>query len=380
MPTRVQSTADATAEMRHHAGRAVAVCAGPWRIGKTPDPAGCERALAEGRPSALTFDLGAVSEWDSSLVVHVLRLIDAAERAGIETRLDSLPDNIRRLVALARAVPEGATGRDDGMGEGLLARIGQRAIGLHRSTLDVLEFVGQTTAGFLRLLTGRVGFRMKDFWVLVQQCGSDALRIAGLIAVLVGLILAFVGAIQLLKFGAEIYVADLVGIAMVREMGALMTGIIMAGRSGAAFAATIGTMQVNEEVDALTTLGLDPIDFLVVPRALALMLMMPLLCLYADALGILGGLVIGVFMLDLPPIQYWNETRSIVTMTQVNIGVVKAAVFGAIVAMSGCYYGIRAGRNAAAVGQATTSAVVVAIVYIVIADAAFAVVLNALKI
>jgi phospholipid/cholesterol/gamma-HCH transport system permease protein len=170
-------------------------------------------------------------------------------------------------------------------------------------------------------------------------------------------------------FGAQIYVADAVGIGMVRVMGAIMTGIIMAGRTGAAFAAQLGTMQTNEEIDALQTLGISPMEFLVLPRMLALMLMMPLLCVYADLMGIFGGFIVGVGMLDITPMQYYNQTKAAVSFTNLSIGLVHSAVFGVLVALSGCLRGMQCGRSASAVGEATTSAVVTAIVSIIIATA-----------
>ena len=193
--------------------------------------------------------------------------------------------------------------------------------------------------------------------------------IVSLISVLVGLILAFVGAIQLKMFGAQIYVADVVGIGMVRIMGAIMTGIIMAGRTGAAFAAQIGTMQVNEEIDALKTSGISPMEFLVLPRMLALIVMMPLLCLYADVMGILGGIVVGIGMLDLEPDRIPQPDPEAVTMTYLWIGLFHSAVFGVLVAMAGCLRGMQCGRSASAVGEATTSAVVTSIVAIIVATA-----------
>jgi phospholipid/cholesterol/gamma-HCH transport system permease protein len=219
------------------------------------------------------------------------------------------------------------------------------------------------------LFTGKARFQRHDLWLIIQQTGVQALPIVSLISLLVGLILAFVGAVQLRKFGAQIYVADLVGIGMVRVLGAIMTGVIMAGRTGASFAAELGTMQVNEEIDALKTLGIPPIEFLVLPRMLALMLMMPLLCFYADLMGLLGGLIVGVNMLNLNLMEYINETRSIVDLTNIWIGIFHGFVFGVLVALSGCFRGMQCGRSAAAVGQATTSAVVTSIVCIVVATA-----------
>ena len=190
-----------------------------------------------------------------------------------------------------------------------------------------------------------------------------------LITLLVGLILAFVGAIQLKLFGAQVYVADIVGIAMVRVMGAIMTGIIVAGRTGAAFAAQIGTMQVNEEIDALKTMGISPVEFLVIPRMIALIIMMPLLCIYADLMGILGGMVVGVGMLGINPIEYLNRTQEALKLTTFWIGLFHSAVFGVLVALSGCLRGMQCGRSASDVGYAATSAVVTGIVSIIVATA-----------
>jgi phospholipid/cholesterol/gamma-HCH transport system permease protein len=183
------------------------------------------------------------------------------------------------------------------------------------------------------------------------------------------MILAFVAAIQLKMFGAQIYVADVVGIGVVRVMGAIMTGIIMSGRTGAAFAAQLGTMQVNEEIDALETLGFSPVEFLVLPRMVALMLMMPLLCVFSDLMGVLGGMIVGVGMLDLGVIEYVNESRHALSITQFLIGLFHSFVFGILVAVSGCLRGIQCERSASAVGYAATSAVVTGIVSIVVATA-----------
>jgi len=215
---------------------------------------------------------------------------------------------------------------------------------------------------------------------VIEECGPNALPIVTLISFLVGLILAFMGAVQLRTFGAQVYVADLVAIAATREMGCLMTGIIMAGRTGAAFAAQLGTMRVNEEIDALITMGIPPMDFLVLPRMLALVVMMPLLTVYSDLLAIFGGAFVGVTMLDLGLVEYLERTQAALTLTNFFLGIIKGSVFGVLVALSGCLRGMQCGRSAAAVGLATTSAVVTAIVLIVVAEGIFAVVLNALGI
>jgi phospholipid/cholesterol/gamma-HCH transport system permease protein len=214
--------------------------------------------------------------------------------------------------------------------------------------------------------------------LLLQQCGVDALPIVSLISFLVGLILAFVGAVQLANFGASIYVADLVAIAMTREMGCIMVGIVMCGRTGAAFAAQLGTMKVSQEIDAFRMFGVSPVDFLVLPRLLALVFMIPLLTLYGDAVGIAGGFVVAKVMLGLSLTEYWQETREALTFLNIGSGVLKSAVFGFIVAFTGCLRGLQCGNNAAAVGLATTSAVVTAITGVIAADAVFAVAFNVL--
>jgi phospholipid/cholesterol/gamma-HCH transport system permease protein len=258
----------------------------------------------------------------------------------------------------------------------MLARLGE--VGLHaaQTVKDTLDFTGELALSVTRLIKGQARFRMVDVLEVIQECGWQALPIVSLISILVGLILAFMGAVQLRMFGAQIYVADLVGIGMAREMGAVMTGVIMAGRTGAAFAANLGTMQVNEEIDALQTLGVSPMDYLVLPRIAAMVLMMPLLCIYADFMGILGGMLVGVGAFDISSTQYLDRTISALTLTHIGIGVFKGVIFGGIVAFCGCMQGMRCGRSAAAVGNATTSAVVIAIVYIVVADGLFAVLTN----
>jgi phospholipid/cholesterol/gamma-HCH transport system permease protein len=223
-------------------------------------------------------------------------------------------------------------------------------------------------------------YRSSDLFLLIQQCGAQALPIVTLISFLVGAILAFVGAVQLRQFGAQLYVANLVGIAMTREMGAMMTAILMAGRTGAAFAAQLGTMKVTQEVDAFTTAGFSPLEFLVLPRVVALVLMMPLLCLYADFVGIAGGAAVGVGMLDLSWTTYFQQTASAVSLTDAAGGVFKSSFYGVLIALAGCLRGLQSGTSSAAVGDAATSAVVTGIVAVIVACGIFAVVFYVLRI
>ncbi|MBM4199860.1 MAG: ABC transporter permease, partial [Gammaproteobacteria bacterium] len=229
-------------------------------------------------------------------------------------------------------------------------------------------FLGEAALSFATLATGRARFRKIDLWLNIQECGPSAVPIVTLISLLVGLILAFVGAVQLALFGAQIYIADLVALGMLREMGALMTAIIMAGRTGAAFAAQLGTMNVNQEISALRVMGFAPLEFLVLPRMLALILVMPVLCLYANLLGIIGGGMITIGFFDVSVTQYLNRTQEAAHLTDLAVGLAKCTVFGVLIAIAGCMRGMQCGRSASAVGDAATSAVVTSIVLIVVSD------------
>ncbi len=324
----------------------------------------------------IAFETGEIADWDSTLLTFVLRLFEECRKRDIEADRRDLPEGVRRLIDLATAVPEVDIAVGDESRRPIVARIGTSFVRGVRACREVTEFLGYTTIALGKFFRGKARYRSRDLWLTVQQSGAEALPIVSLIAILVGLTMAFVGAVQLRPFGAQIYVADLVGLAMSREMGAMMTAVIMAGRTGAAFAAQLGTMTVNEEIDALRTLGISPIEYLVLPRMLALAVMMPLLCLYADLMGILGGAVVGVFMLDIPLAQYYIQTTEALSLVDFAQGWIKSAVFGVLVAIAGCLRGMQCGRSSEAVGLATTSAVVTAIVWIIVWDSIFAVVFH----
>ncbi|MDR0351164.1 MAG: ABC transporter permease [Puniceicoccales bacterium] len=243
-------------------------------------------------------------------------------------------------------------------------------------TIDLLSFIGEISISLIKFVCCRLKFRKNDFLQLLQQTGAKALPIVTLISFLVGLIISFVSIIQLKTFGASIYVADLVGLAMTREMGCLMVGIIMSGRTGAAFAATIGSMNANEEIDALKTFGISVMDFLIAPRIIAMTLMMPFLCVFADFFGIIGGLSAALPSMDVTIAKYISQTQHAVSMRDVLIGIVKCTTFGTIISATGCFYGLRCGRDAASVGSATTASVVASITFIIIADAIYAMLLS----
>jgi len=332
------------------------------------------------RVQSIAYEASSLGNWDSRLLAYLLQIASLAAAKGIAIDPSGLPPGVQRLVALAQAVPERKGARRVSAAIPFLTQVGAETQRLWRQMGEMIAFIGDVALAFGRLMRGSAKFRRTDLFLLIQDCGAQALPIVSLISVLVGLILAFVGAVQLNQFGAQIFVADLVGIAMAREMGALMTGIIMAGRTGAAFAAQLGTMEVNEEIDALKTFGFSPLDFLVLPRMLALILMMPFLCLYSDLLGIIGGGLVGVTMLDITLSQYVNETLGALSLVDFLVGVVKSIVFGGLIAMAGCLRGMQCGRSASAVGAAATSAVVMAIVLLVVADGMFSVILAVLGI
>ena len=363
-------------------GTLVVGLSGVWRLAQgLPVALPVERALATPPPPArVVFDLAGLQHWDTGVLAFIARVEDAAREHGVPVDRGGLPTAVQRLLGLTEAVPEREGARPVYVAASWLEQVG---IGARRAwdvTVDALAFIGDATSALGRLVTGRAHVRWRDFALLVQECGVQALPIVTLVTFITGVIVAFVGAVQLQRFGATLYVADLVALATARELGCLMTAVVMAGRTGSGFAAQLGTMQVNQEIEALETMGLEPMEFLVLPRLLALSVMMPLLCIYADVVTWIGGAVIAVGMLDLNPTLYWLESQKAVTMSDVTLGVVKSLVFGILIAVAGCMQGMRAERNAAAVGQAATSAVVLSIVAIVVADGVFAVLCDALGI
>jgi phospholipid/cholesterol/gamma-HCH transport system permease protein len=373
------SVSDATLAVRHpEPDGAVLEFAGHWLSQRgLPEASGALSELQAARVSHLAFDARQVAAWDSGLVTFVLKVLGETAARGVTADRAGLPDGVRRLIAMAEAVPEQQTGRT-GAQPPWLARLGTTAIATARAVTVGLGFLGESLLALGALVRRRARFRRSDLFLIVRDCGPRALGIVSLISFLIGLILAFVGAVQLQQFGASIFVANLVAIAMTREIGCIMTAIVMAGRTGAAFAAQLGTMNTNQEIDALATMGISPTEFLVLPRMLALIAMMPLLTVYSDLVGILGGAVVGIGMLGLGPTEYFEQTRAAVHVSDFLIGITKSSVFGVVVALAGCLRGIQSGRSAAAVGLAATSAVVTSIVWLIVLDGIFAVILNVL--
>jgi len=322
----------------------------------------------------ISFDTSKLNTYDSSLICLLLRCYELCLQTGARFDMQSLPEGPRNLLALAVAVPEADAAKKDGGSWNVIKQIGCRAIGVAGSFRDQAKFIGELTIAFARALSGRARYRVRDLLMIIQKSGPEALPIVALISFLVGLILAFVGAIQLAKYGSEIFVADLVGIAMCREMGAIMVGIVMAGRTGASFAAELGSMKVNEEISAFKTFGISPMEFLVFPRVVALVMMFPLLTVFADLIGMFGGLAIGIGMFDLSYEQYANRTYAALNLIQLSTGIGKSFIFGIIVACIGCRMGMQCENSSSGVGMATTSSVVQSITWIIVTDAVFAVI------
>jgi phospholipid/cholesterol/gamma-HCH transport system permease protein len=357
----------ARADARDESGTVVITLAGEWQL-----EAASERFTdvldLSSDTQAIGFDSGALGTWDSSLLIFLLQARDECEAHDARFDTAGLPARVTRLLELARAVPE-MVPEPSAAAATRVERLGAAGLAAWDTTMTAVTFTGEVTASVIRLLLGRTRLRWREFWVVVQSNSSGALGIVTLIALLIGVIIAFLGVVVLKRFGAGYYVSYLVGYGMLREMGALMTGIIMAGRTGAAFAAELGSMKITEEIDAYTTLGVSPIDHLVLPRMLGLFVMMPLLVIYANFVGIAGGMMVAVMLLDLSPTQFIGGLLSAVTLSDGLLGVFKAGVFGVIVGLSGCMKGMQTGSDAGAVGQSATNAVVMGITLIILANA-----------
>ncbi len=368
-------------ERREKNGLLCVTFGGIWKLGGTvPHLDQALQAVRDARTERLVLHTADLGTWDSTLPAAVTRLVGEAEGRNIPCDLDGLSEGLRNLVRLALAVPRNREAQRKTHRERFLARLGGTVLLFPKQAAAVLEFLGELVLSFGRLLTLRSAISRRTVWLCIQEAGAESLPIVSLISLLVGLILAFVGVVQLGMFGAEIYISSLVAIGMTRIMGAIMTGIILAGRIGASYAAVIGTMQVNEEIDALVTAGIPPSDYLAMPRLIALSLMTPLLVLYSDFMGMLGGFLVGVLMLGLDPMEYFTFTRKGFGLNNLWVGVAHGFVFGIVVAVTGCYQGLNCGRNAAAVGTATTAAVVYSIVGIVLSTAVLTVLCNILNI
>ena len=338
--------------------------------------------LPQGRQ--VTLDLGGLGRLDSTGALLLLRTEHALAARGNQVEFANLPSRFAPLLdqvrsrGLSEPVPHPVPPHHTFIG--FVARIGQVTLTLLSRIRDILAFTGMVTETAAKLLI-RPG-RLRGIATLVQmeQVGLNALPIVGLLSFLIGVVMAYQGADQLRRFGAEIYTVNLLGVSILRELGVLLSAIIIAGRSGSAFTAQIGTMQVNEEIDAMRTLGLDPVEVLVLPRLLGLVITLPLIVFYADLMGLLGGALMSWVVLDISIPTFVTQLHGAIGEGTLWVGVVKAPFFAAIIALIGCYEGLNVTRSAESVGKLTTQSVVESIFFVIVTDAAFSIVFSVLKV
>jgi len=363
-------------------GRLIVAASGAWTIEGAAALDSALRPLPSAGAKGIAFDLGAVTALDTAgaWLVERTRLLCQARGLSfsVSGAAPAFAPLIERVAALGLApVPPVQAGR--GLTD-FIAQVGQAMVAVLLQARDMVAFFGAVVVALLRSIRQPGRIRLVSFISHLEQVGLNALPIVGLMAFLIGIVLAYQGVDQLRRFGAEVFMVNLVGVSVLREMGIVLTAVVIAGRSGSAFTAQIGTMQVNEEVDAMRTLGLDPLDVLVLPRILALMVALPLLTFFADVAAILGGALMASVLIDMSLPSFLNQLRQAVTLTTFWIGIGKAPVFAFLIAMVGCFEGLRVQGSAESVGRLTTQSVVEAIFLVVVFDALFSVMFSYLGI
>jgi phospholipid/cholesterol/gamma-HCH transport system permease protein len=343
-------------------------------------------------PFSVSFDCSALGRFDSCLPAFLLAMLRKDIARELVFDVATLPPGAAKILALASAravhtdgaaAPGGVRPEETGgalparrvAGETLFFRIGSWGAETLRSWAKAFDFIGQTTIAFGKLFRGRARCRFRECWFFIQTCGVDALPIVGLVSFLTGLILAYVGVLQMRQVGAIVYVPSGVAISMMREMGVLMASVVLCGRTATAYAAQLGSMQVSEEMSAYRSMGVSPVEYLVLPRMIALVFMLPILTLYANFAGIVGGLVVTTSM-GVTLEQSYNRMALVMTVPSFTSGLIKASVFAVLIGWSGCFRGMVCGKSSQAVGDAATSAAVLGITLVIIADALFSVLFN----
>jgi phospholipid/cholesterol/gamma-HCH transport system permease protein len=352
---------------------------GELGFAETPELWGqLRRHLARARRrSRLDFDMSEVTQLDSGAAALLAHARADLHRRGVRSEFVRATVPIQEIIHLHHGDAT-VKRRHRRRARGMLDQLGLATARILFEVRVLFSFIGDLTVANLRVLARPRSANWRDLWPIMERAGADAVPIVALISFLVGLVSAAQSAAQLERYGANVFVADLVGLSMTRELGPLMTAIVVTGRSGAAFAAEIGSMKVNEEIDALRTMGFAPMPFLVLPRALALILMMPLLVLFSDALGIIGGLVVGVTRLDLSATTYMLRIADAVKVWDVSQGLLKGGLFALAIAVISSQQGLATRGGAAAVGRRTTGAVVGILFSLILIDAAFAVAVGAM--
>ena len=374
----------ATIQASEEDGATVLRAEGEWLVVTAADLDRRLHNLDMPQGQQVTVDLSGVDRLDSAGAWLLLRTEHELAARGNQVELLNLQPRFAPLLeqvrsgGLAEPLPHPRPPHHTFVG--FLARIGRITVVLANRVYDILGFTGLVTITLLRLLRRPRRLRLVATLVQMEVVGLDAMPIVGLLSFLIGVVMAYQGADQLRRFGAEIYTVNLLGVSILRELGVLLSAIIIAGRSGSAFTAQIGTMQVNEEIDALRTLGLDPIEVLVLPRLLGLGLTLPLIVFFADFMGILGGGLMSWVVLDINIPSFLTQLQSAVSPTTLWVGVVKAPFFAAIIALVGCYEGLNVTRSAESVGRLTTQSVVESIFFVIVTDAAFSIIFSMLQV
>ncbi len=351
------------------------VIGGRWDVAAAGGIDATLRALKLPRGDKVTVDAGKLERLDTAGAWLLHRTLKQLKADGVAVELANLAEMHKMMLDQVAAndkevahepPPPNAVIR-------VLAHLGEGTVDALDEGRQVLGFFGQLCIGIASTIVRPWRLRFTPLVYQIEQVGLNALPIVGLISFLIGIVLAYQGAVQLQRFGAEIFVVNLIGVSVLREIGILLTAIVVAGRSGSAFAAQIGSMKLNEEVDAMRTLGLDPMEVLVLPRVLGLVIAMPLLAFFADIMGLLGGGLMAWIVLDIAPVLFIDRLNEAVSLWSFWVGIIKAPVFGLLIAMVGCLEGLRVTGSAESVGKQTTRAVVTSIFLVIVVDALFSI-------
>ena len=349
---------------------------GSWRLANLPQIDAALAALA--LPRELTIDASAVEALDSACALVLLRRLERSH-AGHRPAWTGLSDVNARIVEQVRGRLAAVSARPARRGRGVLAHVGQQTIAMVALLHGHLAFLGATVAALGAVVVRPSRLRLREWTVQLEQAGLNAIPVVALVTSLIGVVVAYLLALQAEKYGANIFVVDGVGIGATREFAPIIVAVIVAGRSGAAFTAQLGSMRLTEEIDAIRTLGLAPMQVLVVPRVLALMIALPLLVFVGDVMSLIGAMAVTGTMLDITPVAFLARLREALDVRHALVGLAKAPVFALVIAVIGTRMGMTVGRDTRAVGAATTSTVVQSIVAVILLDAAFAVLLQALE-
>jgi phospholipid/cholesterol/gamma-HCH transport system permease protein len=363
--------------------RLVLTAGGSWTIHQAAAVDGALRAVSVNGARSALFDLSQISAFDSAGAWLLCRTLQEMKTRGVAAETAGLAASYEPLLRVVEAAKEGAIERPSIVRRRWLAmveRVGRATVEFFAEGKALLYFYGMTVIAYFAIIRRPRSLRLVSLVNQIEQSGLNAVPIVCLLSFLIGIVIAYVGADQLRQFGAEIFTVNLLGVIMLREIGVLMTAIMIAGRSGSAFTAQIGTMQVNEEIDAMRTMGLDPMQVLVLPRINGLLISLPILAFLSNVAGLLGGAVMATVVLDVTFLQFLQQLQSVVTTNHFFVGMVKAPVFAFIIAIVGCYEGLRVSGSAESVGRMTTKSVVTSIFLVIIADAIFSIIFSSLGI